>query len=68
MWCHAGVCVAASVFTIMTLSVDRYLAIKRPSTFRKYSAGNNAWKVNRLSIDRLIDLVDLVRKRCMHLL
>ena len=40
-----AVCVAASVFTIMTLSVDRYWAIKRPSTFRKYSTGNNAWKV-----------------------
>ena len=41
----AGVAVASSVFTIMALSVDRYLAIRHPMTFRAFSSGHHAWKV-----------------------
>ena len=41
----AGVAVASSVFTITALSVDRYLAIRHPMTFRAFSSGHHAWKV-----------------------
>ncbi len=37
--------VSSSVLTIMALSVDRYLAIRHPMTFRAFSAGGHAWKV-----------------------
>ena len=45
-FCHfVGVAVASSVYTIMTLSVDRYLAIRHPMTFRRFSTGHHAWKI-----------------------
>ena len=40
----AGVSVSSSVFTIMCLSVDRYIAIRHPMTFRAFSTGRYAWK------------------------
>ncbi len=40
-----GVSVASSVFTISMLSLDRYLAIRHPMTFRAFSAGKHAFKI-----------------------
>ena len=40
-----GVSVASSVFTIMMLSLDRYLAIRHPMTFRAFSAGRYSWLI-----------------------
>ncbi|KAK2157161.1 hypothetical protein LSH36_196g00008 [Paralvinella palmiformis] len=37
-----GVSVSASVFTLMVLSVDRFLAIRHPMTFRSFSASRYA--------------------------
>ena len=37
-----GVSVSASVFTLMVLSVDRFLAIRHPMTFRSYSTSRYA--------------------------
>lgn len=41
----SGVSVASSVFTIMLISIDRYLAIRHPMTFRAFSARRHAVKI-----------------------
>ena len=56
---------AASVFTIMMLSVDRYLAIRHPMTFRTYSNGRHALRfvvgVWLLSFAIMVPLIIVLR-------
>ena len=40
-----GVSVCASVFTLMALSLDRFLAIWHPITLRSFSSGRYTWAI-----------------------
>ncbi|WAR24319.1 GAL2B-like protein, partial [Mya arenaria] len=65
-----GVTVAASVFTIALLSVDRFLAIRHPLVFRRLSTNATAIKllliVWILAIILMISVMDLIPEEPVH--
>ena len=73
-----GVAVASSVFTIMILSVDRYLAIRHPMTFRIICASQHAWKIITsiwilsflimipMILVRKLELLDLMQNQTLY--